>query len=59
MVDVDLELDLLVNSISNLPNQFQFQWRSLRSVRLRMLGMHIVTSACRATSVDASNAEQE
>ena len=25
MVDVDLELDLSVNSISNLPNQFQFR----------------------------------
>ena len=31
MVDVDLELDLSVNSISNLPNQFQFRWETRNS----------------------------
>ena len=31
LVDVDLELDFVVNSISNLPNQFQFQFQVPRS----------------------------
>ena len=37
LVDVDLELDFVVNSISNLPNQFQFQFQRVSRAGLARL----------------------
>ena len=51
LVDVDLELDFVVNSISNLPNQFQFQFQCNLSRKFHVHVQHAVDLTARARRV--------